>query len=90
MLYCCFPIRCTLRRSPQIYGQRTSPLSGRRHFLSHGTRDPFGSVEELSMTLALIPAATHLVAIESGHDLLRGKFDVRGLIVQPFRDTLSA
>jgi predicted alpha/beta-hydrolase family hydrolase len=59
-------------------------------FFVHGTRDPFGSVEELSMALALIPAATHLVAIESGHDLQRGKFDVRGLIVQPFRDTLSA
>jgi hypothetical protein len=42
------------------------------------------------MELALIPAETHLVAIESGHDLLRGNFDVPGLIVQPFRDTLSA
>lgn len=59
-------------------------------FFVQGTRDPFGSVEELSKALALIPAATRLVTIESGHDLLRGKFDVPGTIVQPFRDTLSA
>ena len=57
---------------------------------AHGTRDPFGSIEELSAALELIPAATRIVTIESGHDLLHGKFDVSGVIVQPFRDTLSA
>jgi predicted alpha/beta-hydrolase family hydrolase len=59
-------------------------------FFAHGTRDPFGSIEELSAALELIPAATRIVAIESGHDLLHGKFDVSGVIVQPFRDTLFA
>jgi predicted alpha/beta-hydrolase family hydrolase len=63
---------------------RTSAL------VAHGTRDPFGTIEELSKALALIPAATRLVTIESGHDLLRGNFDVPKIIVQPFRDTLSA
>jgi predicted alpha/beta-hydrolase family hydrolase len=63
---------------------RTSAL------FTHGTRDPFGTIEELSKALALIPAATRLVTIESGHDLLRGNFDVPKIIVQPFRDTLSA
>jgi predicted alpha/beta-hydrolase family hydrolase len=37
----------------------------------HGTRDPFGSAEEVQSALALIPAETKLVAIEgAGHELL--------------------
>jgi predicted alpha/beta-hydrolase family hydrolase len=36
----------------------------------HGTRDPFGTVEELRAAIALIPAATGLVEIPgAGHDL---------------------
>jgi predicted alpha/beta-hydrolase family hydrolase len=39
-----------------------------------GTRDPFGSAEEMRLALALIPAATALVPLEgAGHDLLRGQ-----------------
>ncbi len=38
----------------------------------HGTRDPFGSVEELKAAIALIPAPVELVEIEgAGHDLGR-------------------
>lgn len=38
----------------------------------HGTRDPFGSIEEMRAALALIPAPVELVAIEgAGHDLGR-------------------
>jgi predicted alpha/beta-hydrolase family hydrolase len=52
----------------------------------HGTRDPFGAVEELQHAIALIPATTKLSFIEqAGHDLARGKFDIPGLIVQPFQ-----
>ena len=38
----------------------------------HGTADPFGSLEELREAMALIPAATDLLAVEgAGHDLKR-------------------
>src|SRR5580658_4580695 len=36
----------------------------------HGTRDPFGSVEEMTKALQLIPAKTELMKVEgAGHDL---------------------
>jgi predicted alpha/beta-hydrolase family hydrolase len=36
----------------------------------HGTRDPFGSIEELRAAIAAIPARTDLLAIEgAGHEL---------------------
>jgi len=36
----------------------------------HGTRDPFGSIEEMTKALHLIPAKTELVEVEgAGHDL---------------------
>jgi uncharacterized protein len=42
----------------------------------HGTRDPFGSPEELKQALSLIPGKTHLLEIEgAGHELGR-KADV--------------
>ena len=37
----------------------------------HGTRDGFGSIEEMGTALKLIPARTELVAIEgAGHELM--------------------
>ena len=33
---------------------------------AHGTRDPFGSIEEMRAALALIPARTELLVIEGG------------------------
>ncbi len=41
----------------------------------HGTRDPFGSPEELAKALKLIPAKTELMTVEgTGHDLgFKGK-----------------
>jgi uncharacterized protein len=51
----------------------------------HGTRDDFGSVEEMLTAQLLIPARTSLVSIEgAGQDLNRGKFDLERLVVQPF------
>ncbi len=36
----------------------------------HGTRDPFGSIEEMTKALELIPAKTELMKVEgAGHDL---------------------
>lgn len=38
----------------------------------HGTKDPFGSLEELRAAMSLIPARTDLLAVEgAGHDLAR-------------------
>ena len=43
----------------------------------HGTKDPFGTVEELHAALALIPAPTKLIVVEgAGHDLKKGAFDM--------------
>ncbi|MBZ5595855.1 MAG: alpha/beta hydrolase [Acidobacteriia bacterium] len=43
----------------------------------HGSRDPFGSLDEMSEALRLIPAHTRLLAIEgAGHDLAHGRHDV--------------
>lgn len=39
----------------------------------HGTKDPFGSLEELREAMALIPARTDVLPVEGGaHDLRRG------------------
>jgi predicted alpha/beta-hydrolase family hydrolase len=43
----------------------------------HGSRDPFGSLDEMRAALRLIPARTELVAMENaGHDLAHGRHDV--------------
>jgi predicted alpha/beta-hydrolase family hydrolase len=52
----------------------------------HGTKDPFGSVQELQNAIEAIPGPTELSVIErTGHDLLRGNFDVLKLVLEPFR-----
>ena len=54
-------------------------------FFVHGTKDPFGSIEEMSSAVRLIAAEATLVALEgAGHDLARGKFDIERLVVMPF------
>jgi uncharacterized protein len=36
----------------------------------HGTRDPFGSIEEMEAAIALIPVKTELLRVDgTGHDL---------------------
>ncbi|HLM81006.1 MAG TPA: alpha/beta fold hydrolase [Terriglobales bacterium] len=56
----------------------------------HGTRDPFGSVEEIMKALQLIPAKTELMKVEgAGHDLgFKGKAkaqELPAIIVGRFR-----
>jgi hypothetical protein len=47
----------------------------------HGSRDPFGSIEEMEAALKLIPAPHTLTVIAgAGHDLKRGRFDLGPLI----------
>jgi len=47
----------------------------------HGTRDPFGSIEEMAKALQLIPAKTELMKVEgAGHDLgFKGKTEPKEL-----------
>jgi predicted alpha/beta-hydrolase family hydrolase len=52
----------------------------------HGTKDPFGSIEEMRTALRLIPGRAQLVVVEgAGHDLARGKFDLDRVVVADFR-----
>jgi len=56
----------------------------------HGTRDPFGSIEEMHSALKLIPSRTELIPVEgAGHDLgFKGKAKNEGLpnkVTEAFR-----
>jgi hypothetical protein len=54
----------------------------------HGSRDPFGSIEELTAALKLIPAQTELLPIQSaGHELLtkQNRDDLPKHIVEAFQ-----
>jgi predicted alpha/beta-hydrolase family hydrolase len=50
----------------------------------HGTRDPFGSPEEIEAAVRLLSGPTFLSQVPgAGHDLNSGKFDVPGLLIEP-------
>ena len=54
----------------------------------HGTRDGFGSIDELVSALKLIPARTELLPITgSGHELVtkRNRDEVPKIVVEAFR-----
>ncbi|MBV9288828.1 MAG: dienelactone hydrolase family protein [Hyphomicrobiales bacterium] len=47
----------------------------------HGTRDPFGSIEEMKKAIAALPTQARLLVVEgAGHDLGRGRFDPTALV----------
>jgi predicted alpha/beta-hydrolase family hydrolase len=51
----------------------------------HGSRDPFGTIEEMRAVLALIPARSVLLDIDgAGHDLK--KSSLAALVVKHFID----
>lgn len=51
----------------------------------HGSRDPFGSVEELQKAIALIPAEARLIVVEgAGHDLGRKYAELAARVVAAF------
>lgn len=55
-----------------------------------GSKDPFGSLKEMSEALRLIPTRTELIGIEgAGHELARGKFDIEQMIVKNFRSLMD-
>jgi uncharacterized protein len=53
----------------------------------HGTRDPFGSVDEMEAALAMIPAKTELLRVDgAGHDLgFKGKSVPEGTVGEVVR-----
>ena len=56
----------------------------------HGTADPFGSLAELRLAVAMIPAPTRVLPVErAGHDLRRGRFDLDA-VVAAVRERLEA
>ena len=47
----------------------------------HGTRDPFGSIEEMRTALPLIPAQVELIEVAgAGHDLKGGRFEMDKIV----------
>ena len=74
------------RRPEQARTQHLPKLNTPALFVS-GTRDPFGSIEEITQALKLIPARTKLMIVDgAGHDLgFKGKAtkpELAGEIVQ--------
>ncbi len=56
----------------------------------HGSRDPFGSPEEMRLALKLIPAATTLQILEgAGHDLRRSAGRLEELVGETVRSLLA-
>lgn len=62
-------------RKPEQFRTQHLPNLRTPSLFVHGTRDPFGSIDEMERTLTLIPAATELMKVEgAGHDLgFKGK-----------------
>jgi hypothetical protein len=52
----------------------------------HGTKDPFGTVEELTDALLMIPVPTELTTVPgAGHDLNRAKFTQTDVVIANLR-----
>ncbi len=74
------------RKPDQLRTAHFPDLSTRALFIS-GSRDPFGSLDEMRSALTLIPAPTLLVGIEgAGHDLKRA--GAPSLVLEHFRSFL--
>ncbi len=51
----------------------------------HGSRDPFGTIDELEKAIQLIPAETRLIVVEgAGHDLGRNHAELASRVVAAF------
>ena len=86
--YSCSHTRCTPRANRRSCGPRTFLNSATPALFVHGSRDPFGSHEEMRSALALMPAENLLLEIEgAGHELLGKKAndDLPARIVQAFQ-----
>jgi len=64
------------------------PALETRSMFVHGTRDGFGSIDEVVTALTLIPARTELLPVTSaGHEIMtkRNRDEVPKIIVEAFR-----
>jgi predicted alpha/beta-hydrolase family hydrolase len=80
------PRRLTELRTAHLPSLRTTAL------FVHGARDGFGSIEEMTAALRLIPAPTRLLAIEgAGHELMtaRNHADLPKMITEAFMEVLA-
>jgi uncharacterized protein len=68
-------------RKPEQFRTQHLPHLRTPSLFVHGTRDPFGSIEEMTNALQLVPAKTELMKVEgAGHDLgFKGKHQVQEL-----------
>ncbi|HWO38240.1 MAG TPA: alpha/beta fold hydrolase [Candidatus Acidoferrum sp.] len=83
------PVRALLLMSYPLHPPRKPAQLRTQHFFNlrtpalfvQGTRDPFGTVEEIEQALKLIPARTKLMTVDgAGHDLgFKGKSRREGL-----------
>jgi predicted alpha/beta-hydrolase family hydrolase len=78
------------RKPEQLRTQHLAKLHTPALFV-HGTRDPFGSIEEMEQALALIPDKSVLLQVEgAGHDLgFKGKSraeDLPGKVLARFQN----
>ncbi len=56
----------------------------------HGTKDPFGTIEEIEAARALLGGPSQVSVVEAaGHDLARGRFDVPARIVAPLAQLIG-
>jgi predicted alpha/beta-hydrolase family hydrolase len=56
----------------------------------HGSKDPFGTIEELTEALNMIPARTELISVPgAGHDLNRGKFGLADVVIANLRTLVA-
>ena len=88
LLLLSYPLH-TPGKPDQLRTQHLPSLSTPALFV-HGTRDPFGSIEEMKSALRLIPPRTELLPVEGeGHDLgFKGKKrqeELPRLVVEEFR-----
>ncbi|MBV9760042.1 MAG: alpha/beta fold hydrolase [Acidobacteriaceae bacterium] len=59
-------------------------------YFVHGTNDPFGSPQEITAAVRLIPSRTGLTFVDrAGHDLSKGRFAIDKDVIGPFRDLCS-
>jgi len=68
------------------------PTLGAPTLFAHGSRDPFGTLEEIDAARRLVPARTALVAVQNaGHDLYRApkRSDTIANIVTAFLDLVA-
>jgi predicted alpha/beta-hydrolase family hydrolase len=89
LLLLSYPLHPPKQRE-QLRTAHFSALTTRALFV-HGSRDGFGSIEEVSAALALIPAPTELLPVmAAGHELLtsRNREELPGLVVDKFRTFL--